>query len=279
MSFIKGGVGALGANFTEDVKIIQWLLNQANLTTGFTQVGNGDPGRFSALRPSKKSPPLLISKSPGIQITGAVDGATQRAINDFAKWCGENQIAKPIGFAPNAAILPDDILYKKLIWTVVQTFAPETVRILTSDYSEPRIKEALDGRISFVQFQYILEHSRHSGLSALGREMQKYLANAQVYAFLNLIAKAEAWFDSKHNQVAYDDKVGFIKMTNLYDHAGVVSGRYQFTTDTWKRAKRDCGLYDFTPESQDIAAVYLLHTLPATTDTPYPVGDKILPFV
>jgi muramidase (phage lysozyme) len=275
MAFINNSVGTLGRNQMEDVKVIQWLLNQANIGYGFTNVGNTNTeNSFSRLPRAKNAPKLKIPKSPGIQITGKMDGATQKAIDDFAYWCYRKQFlgdALSRLSASATTILSDSDLYKRLIWAAVHTFAPKFIAT-DDDYNDPRIKQALDNRITFIQFQFILEQSRWKGLTALGKEMQKLLARPEVSAFLDMIAKAEAWFDNEHDQVAYDDRVGFVKLTNLYQHPGRVSGRYQFTADTWAIAKRELGLYDFTPESQDIAGVYLLYSLPYT-------GDKILPSI
>lgn len=107
--------------------------------------------------------------------------------------------------------------------------------------------------------------------------MQSYLKDPRVFAFLDLIARAEAWFAGAKREVGYNEAVGFVKIPNLYQHPGTVAGRYQFTTDTWAIVKSKCGLYDFTQESQDIAGVYLLSTLPASINSsPYPANDKIL---
>jgi muramidase (phage lysozyme) len=265
MAFIKNSVGALGGNQTEDVKVIQWLLSESNKGYCFTNcvVGiNMDDVRLARFKP--KNVKVKFPEAPNIQSNGVMNSQTQKAIDDFSRFCLRQKFY-PDGIArlqsTNSTLSPDSDLYKRLVWATVHTYSPKFIAT-ADDYNDPRVKQAINGRISFAQFQFILEQSRWKGLTPLGKELQNHLNNPKVLAFLDLIAKAETWFDDRYEFVPYDMRVGFVRLPNLYQHPGRVSGRYQFTSDTWNTAKSKCGLYDFTPESQDIAGVYLLSTLP-----------------
>lgn len=199
-----------------------------------------------------------------------MDAVTQRAINDWAYFCLRKQFISP-GVARiqtlNTTILPDSDLYNRLIWATVHAYAPKFIAT-QDDYNDPRIKEALNGRINFIQFQAILEQSRWKGLTPLGKQMQKYLDDPRVFAFLDMIARAEAWFRDPgvngKREVSYNEFAGFTQIPNLYQYPGRILGRYQIDKGTWSIAQRDLGLYDFTQESQDIAAVYQLYYRPSS---------------
>ncbi|MND16902.1 Phage lysozyme [compost metagenome] len=88
-------------------------------------------------------------------------------------------------------------------------------------------------------------------------------------AFLETIAASEG--------ANYDTVVGGSKFSDYSQHpnkVGVITGdgpstaagRYQITNTTWKRIKRKLGLTDFSPESQDRAAIELLRERGALQD-------------
>jgi muramidase (phage lysozyme) len=272
MGFILQNVGALGANRPEDVKVVQWLLDKANIGYCFTTCTVITPKPINLRIPNN----LKDSYSSNIEASGVVNSVTQKAINDFAAYCYRQKFVSA-GVAGiqslNTTISGEDDLYKRLIWATVHTYAPKFIAS-ADDYNDPRIKQALNGRINFIQFQTILEQSRQMGLTELGKQMQRHLNDPKVIAFLDMIARAESWFydpvNAPKREVGYNEAVGYVKLANLYQHPGRVAGRYQFTPDTWNRARRECGLFDFTQESQDIAGVYLLATLPSDST------DKIL---
>jgi muramidase (phage lysozyme) len=282
MGFVLQNVGALGANRPEDVKVVQWLLDKANIGYCFTTCTVITPKPINLRIPNN----LKDSYSSNIEASGAVNAVTQKAIDDFAAYCYRQKFisARVAGIQSlNTTISGEDDLYNRLVWATVHTYAPKFIAS-ADDYNDPRIKQALNGRINFIQFQTILEQSRQMGLTELGKQMQRHLNDPKVIAFLDMIARAESWFydpvNAPKREVGYNEAVGYVKLANLYGHPGRVAGRYQFTTDTWNRARRECGLYDFTQESQDIAGVYLLATLPTSTNSsPYPQNDRILPFV
>lgn len=263
MTFIKAGVGAGGVNNAEDVKVIQWLLNQAE---------NG----YRFMSSLAKDDNLT-----GVNENGIMSSSTQLAIDDWSRFCDKIGLPrdKPAIYR-GIKIEPGSQYYNRLIFGVVLKATGKPFINISDNYQDPRVKEALDGRITFEQFKVIIKQAKGNTLTAFGSQMQMHLANPQVQVFLDLIAKAETWFDNRFEFLPYDMKVGFVKMNDLYQHPGTVAGRYQFTKETWATAKSKCGLYDFTPESQDIAGVYLLATLPASlSSSPYPLDDKILPFV
>lgn len=251
MAFIKASVGANGVNNSEDVKVIQWLLNQAEAGYQF----------------------MTVLSQGFVEINGRMDASTQIAIEDFARMC--DRLDKPRGtrLAPDKIkirgikIEPDNKYYEKLIFAVVHTIAPKQITT-AADYNDPRIKQALDGRITFEQFQFILKQSKNQALTTLGKQMQKHAQDVRVKAFLDMIA----WAEGTDNDVSDGQRTGYdvmmggtIKnprlMPNLYNHpGGVASGRYQAIPSTWREATRMLGLYDMTPESQEIFGVYAFHT-------------------
>ncbi len=96
---------------------------------------------------------------------------------------------------------------------------------------------------------------------------RQYLNNPNVRKFLDVIAKAEG---VKHG---YNTIFGNERFNNLSAHPNVrkqfkqtdgkmnvtsAAGRYQFLKDTWGEQARRYKLKDFSPQSQDIAAIGLL---------------------
>jgi len=97
--------------------------------------------------------------------------------------------------------------------------------------------------------------------------MQDYaalLANDNVQAFLALIRKTEG--------ATYDTLFGGGKFDSFADHprqaitrplggksiTSTAAGAYQFLSKTWDECARACGFTDFSPASQDMAALFLI---------------------
>ena len=111
----------------------------------------------------------------------------------------------------------------------------------------------------------------------MGNTTDAYTASANVSAFLDLIAKAEGTL----NERGYQTQFGYRYFTSYADHprqyfnyedlAGrkfktSASGRYQIIVKTWDALKSKLGLQDFSPASQDAAAVELIRQRGALND-------------
>lgn len=101
------------------------------------------------------------------------------------------------------------------------------------------------------------------GVTPIGRvsDVEVPYQQQNLAAFLETIAASEG--------SNYDTVVGGGKFSDYSDHPNRVglitgdgkstaAGRYQITGTTWRRIKRKLGLTDFSPESQDRAAIELL---------------------
>lgn len=207
MAFIKDSVGAKGQNNVEDVKIVQWLLIRL-----YKDYENKQCEVFwkGAL------PKRLIGEN------GIIDATTLLAIKESTSFCNGNITLATFGtvsFLNDGTIYPNDYYNLCLV-----TFAANPNFALTVDFNDPRIKQALDGRIDFVQFRHIVETTQGKSLTKLGREMQAFLSNPKVKAFLDVIAYAEGTDridDGK--QTGYDIMYGGTEsnpklMSDLYDH-------------------------------------------------------------
>jgi len=103
-------------------------------------------------------------------------------------------------------------------------------------------------------------------MTSRGNENKSQLNNANVKAFLDLIARSEGTYNIGNN--GYNLFFGFGQFTDYSKHPNIVhsgggysstaAGRYQFLYKTWKGVAASNGLPDFTPASQDIGAVELL---------------------
>lgn len=103
-------------------------------------------------------------------------------------------------------------------------------------------------------------------------ELEKHLEDPRVQAFLGMIRDAEGTakgadpyrvFGGSHKkQLESLDKATFPKWgfteTNGKNNSSTATGAYQFLERTWKDEAKKLGLKDFSPESQDLAAVSLL---------------------
>lgn len=102
---------------------------------------------------------------------------------------------------------------------------------------------------------------------ATRQEIEQHLKNPNVRKMLGVIASAEG---VKHG---YNTMFGNERLNDLSKHPGILkeftqtdgkknktsaAGRYQFLEPTWNALAKQLGLKDFSPKSQDIAAVALL---------------------
>jgi muramidase (phage lysozyme) len=95
-----------------------------------------------------------------------------------------------------------------------------------------------------------------------------WLANRNVQAFLRMLRVGEGTADD----AGYRRHFGGELFDNFVDHprrpvtrrlgektlTSTAAGAYQFLAGTWDECKKALGLRDFTPPSQDLAAVYLI---------------------
>ena len=193
-----------------------------------------------------------------------MDTATLLSIKDFTQFFYRNLMLVTFGTTNvfnDGTIYPDDYYNMCLV-----AFAANPNFALTVDFNDPRIKQAFDGRIDFVQFRHIVETTQGKSLTELGRKMQVLLEKPQVRAFLDVIAFAEGTDKTDDaRQTGYNTMYGGNEanpklMPDLYDHpkSRAAAGRYQAVGATWDEAKSLLGLFDMTPESQDIFAVYAI---------------------
>ncbi len=139
-----------------------------------------------------------------------------------------------------------------------------TGEVLVNDgenYQDPRVKQALDGRINFEQFKFLVEQAQGKVLTPLEREMQKLLYNdPRVRAFLEVIAYAEGTDRDKDPALSgYSTIMGYGTAPDLYNHpSNKAAGRYQAIPSTWSLGVTALGLYDFSPESQEIFGAWNL---------------------
>ena len=134
MAFIKSSVGRGGANNIEDVKVIEWLLNQAENSFHFmSNLAQEDYNK------------------PGIRETGIFTPSTQIAIDDWAQFCdGIGLTKEKLTVYRGIKLEPDDKYYKKLIFGAVRADVGKEIFVNKNyNYQDPRVKEALDGRITF----------------------------------------------------------------------------------------------------------------------------------
>ena len=99
-----------------------------------------------------------------------------------------------------------------------------------------------------------------SGTTTSGSSTQNTSFSPQIRAFLDLISWAEG--------SDYTTIYGYRKFSSFADHprrritaggnTSDAAGRYQFLASTWDEVKKALGLKDFSPASQDLAAVYLI---------------------
>lgn len=108
-----------------------------------------------------------------------------------------------------------------------------------------------------------LQHAQSSSGSSI--------SNPNVKKYLDILAKSEGTAGYMNN--GYNTMFGGDQLSDLSDHPRVLkeftetngrknktsaAGRYQFTQQSWDEAAAALGLKDFSPRSQDMAALYLI---------------------
>lgn len=100
------------------------------------------------------------------------------------------------------------------------------------------------------------------------QQLEQLRQNPRVRAFLQVISKSEG---ADYRTLVYDGSFNQ-KINNFADHPAnlgwngnfgaygrsTAAGRYQFLKSTWNSVKRQAGLTDFSPTSQDYGAIQLL---------------------
>ncbi len=190
---------------------------------------------------------------------------TLLTVEDFINFCYGSMALLTLG---TTNILKDGTIYPNDYYNIsLVAFAAQPNFGIVVDFNDLRLKQALDGRIDFVQFRHIIETTQGKTLTKFGREMQAMLGNPKIRAFLDVIAYAEGTDkidDGK--QTGYNIMYGGTEanpklMPDLYDHpkSRAAAGRYQAVGITWDEAKPLLGLFDMTQESQDIFGVYAIN--------------------
>ncbi len=125
-----------------------------------------------------------------------------------------------------------------------------------------KVNVADDGSTGWVKAAFLCTAPSRPGGGGGG---STYGANANVKAFLDVIGYAEGTGDS-YNIIFTGARFGGYgdHPRSLRCNGGLCSdaaGRYQFLSTTWDSVKRGAGVWDFSPESQDKACIYLLKSL------------------
>jgi len=91
-------------------------------------------------------------------------------------------------------------------------------------------------------------------------QLQNYLSDPRVRAFLDMTSAAEgADYDTLVNRGSFNHAITDLSQhPNINVHGSTAAGRYQFLYSTWAGLQSQLGLPDFSPGSQDIAAVELM---------------------
>jgi muramidase (phage lysozyme) len=116
-----------------------------------------------------------------------------------------------------------------------------------------------------VELQHELENSEYStgvtGQEADGKDIVAAGVSGPMRGLLNAIAGPESSgrYNVIHGGSTFDDysKHPNVKIPIGDGNWSTAAGRYQFIYDTWMEAKEALGLTDFSPESQDRAAIWL----------------------
>jgi tape measure domain-containing protein len=188
---------------------------------------------------------VLLPAIPGAKLDYASGGGYGNYVNIYDK---SGKYLMSTGHGDNARTLPQD--------RVVSGAAVATV-------SRPALPKSPAGGGAPMGVTKNLP----STLTPEGRKMAAYLNNPNVTAFLAAVARAEG-LEGKPGG-GYNLGFGYRKINDLSKHpydgreltpGGVssASGRYQFMGHTWKEQRQQLGLPDFSPQSQEIAAIALL---------------------
>jgi len=101
-------------------------------------------------------------------------------------------------------------------------------------------------------------------------ENKELLKNPKIRAMLDVIGTAEgATYNTRVGGATFDDlskKPGKSTYIPSIKQNSTAEGRYQFLNSTWGGVAKDLGISDFSPESQDIAAIELIKRRGALND-------------
>jgi len=125
---------------------------------------------------------------------------------------------------------------------------------------------------SFINPYY--NYNNYYLLGASITELRSWSADARIKAFLNLIARAEGTYNKGDNgyNVIFGGSTfsGYTvhpnKCIKFRNTCSTAAGRYQFLKRTWDGLKSSIGLPDFSPASQDLAAIQLISQEGAIND-------------
>lgn len=259
MAFIEDSVGLGGKNNTSDVKIIQWMLVRAQSYYGTR----------------------LFSKDYKLFESGIADTDTNAAIRDIvivypnkSRLLDSNSMIYDMTSAVKPMILPDDTSYRFLIKCSIKPVCTVCVNdeYVKIDFNDDALAlQAIAGRINLVTFKHAVEVRdgilQCETLTETGKTAKKYLGDARILAFLDMVAIVEGTDnDNDGIQKDFDVQMGGtpnnkIRVEDLSRHSGGVAlGRYQAIPITWREAATILGLTDFTPESQNIFGAWKLAT-------------------
>ena len=209
-----------------------------------------------------------------------MDNVTTFGIQDVVNFCKpfslysatcRNRLLPTI----NACIFPDDENYQFLVRCSLKPLCVPCYKDIPITFDDdPVARQAIEGKINFITFRHIAENRDALNfcpqLTTVGWDAFNLLKDIRVRAFLDMIAEAEGWFYDEnkniHRPTKYEEISGWQPITDISDHPhkkgkwSSAAGPYQFMPGDWDTAKKDTGLTDFTPQSQDIAAVHLLRT-------------------
>jgi muramidase (phage lysozyme) len=95
----------------------------------------------------------------------------------------------------------------------------------------------------------------------ISKSSSRNLFSANMHAFLDTIAFAEGTgdrYDYIYSFATFSSYTGHPRRIICSGYCSDAAGRYQIKSDTWDDVRRMLGLADFSPESQDRAAVQLI---------------------
>lgn len=177
---------------------------------------------------------------------------------------------------------------------LLPTISPEGVRLTEDEavdlyrrtgqhlgiFDTPQEATDYARQISQEQGQRFQPSARTTLTGTVKERVETALQHPNVQAFLNVIAQAEGTTREGQNENGYNVLVGGSLFGDYSDHPNrrislrsgnnviqsTAAGRYQITRRTWNEAAKQLGLTDFSPSSQDAAAVYLLNRRGALDD-------------
>lgn len=108
------------------------------------------------------------------------------------------------------------------------------------------------------------------------QKVKESAGNDNVRAFLDMISKCEGTYNAGADGYRMLFGGSLFDVSNGWQHpervikksgySSSASGRYQFLKGTWRETKRNLGLKDFSPESQDLGAIERIRVRGALDD-------------